>query len=122
MKITVEHFGQVVCIKPECDQLDMSNHEEFRKLISDVLKKEHYVILDLENVQFLDSSAASVLLYCVRTIAMHKGKLRICNPSEAVDVTLKLLRMQNLAGIYHSRSDAIKAFEIDIQKNASNKT
>ena len=116
MELTTEHLGKIAIIKPQCPQLDMSNYEEFRKLVSEILIKERYIILDMEQVEFMDSSAASVVLYCLRNIKMHNGKLKICNPSEAVDVTLKLLRMGNLTEIYTTRQEAIEAFEDELKQ------
>ncbi|HPS53665.1 MAG TPA: STAS domain-containing protein [Phycisphaerae bacterium] len=119
MEIDVEKRNGYVVITPICGQIDAGNYDELRKQIGSVLKTDHNILLNLENVQFLDSSAASVILYCYRNIQLHQGNFEICAPSIAVNVTLKLLKMDRLTKVFHSLEEAGRAFEDKI--NATQK-
>lgn len=111
MEIDVEKRKGYVIVTPMCGQIDAGNYDELRKQLCAVLKTDHSILLNLENVQFLDSSAASVILYCYRNIQLHQGEFEINAPSIAVNVTLKLLKMDRLTRVFHTLEEACKAFD-----------
>jgi len=64
------------------------------------------VLLDMEDVEFIDSSGVSWLLKCHHRFEEHGGRLMLHSLPQLVHNTLKVLRMQLVLHIADSRRQA----------------
>ena len=111
MEPNVEKINGISVVKFQFTHLDASNSEEAEHWLTPVLEQESRILLDMQEVEFLDSSGVGVLLYCIRKIKEAEGTLRICCPSEPVRMAFDLVRLNRLVDICDSRAEAIAAFE-----------
>jgi anti-sigma B factor antagonist len=81
--------------------------EELKSLFSSPNTK---LILDLTNIQFIDSSGFGVFLSIMKTANNSYGHFKISNISEEVMELFKLLQLHNVFEIYNKREDALKSF------------
>lgn len=68
------------------------------------------LILNLEGVQFIDSSGFGVFLSVMKVANNNYGYFKICNVSNEVMELFKLLQLHNVFEIYNNLDDCIKSF------------
>jgi len=67
---------------------------ELKGLINEKVSK---VILDLENINFIDSSGFGAIISALKTAKRAGGNLKICNASEN---TIELFRLMSLDSVF----------------------
>ena len=73
------------------------------------LPKHHDVVLQLERVEFVDSSGLGALVRLVSTARSNGGDLKLCALQERVRKTLEMTNLLSLFETYDSEADAIVA-------------
>jgi len=88
-------------------------------LVSEPIKEElkaHFnkantkLILNLEGIQFIDSSGFGVFLSVMKAANNNYGYFKICNISKEVMELFKLLQLHNVFEIYNNLDDCVKSF------------
>jgi len=74
-----------------------------------VLPQYHDVVLQLERVEFVDSSGLGALVRLVSTARMNGGDLRLCALQQPVRRILEMTKLLTLFETYDSEADAIVA-------------
>ncbi len=110
MKLRVEQSGNVTVIHVESNHLDAGNTTQFRNAMSEAIAGRQAVLIDLTDVQFVDSSGLGALLSCLRQISADGGRLRLCGISRTVRSLFELVRMHRVFEIHGSREEALAAF------------
>lgn len=91
--------------------LDSSSANELKTNVSQIIKmKEPYVVIDLEEVEFIDSSGLGSLVSSYRNINQVGGDVKLASPSPQARELLELTRMDKLFDIYESPSKAAESF------------
>lgn len=91
------------------DSLDASNSKIFKDDMQPVLAQHHRILLDLEDLQFVDSSGLGAMLSCLRTVHAKGGQLALCGMSKPVRTLFELVRMYRIFDIYANRGEAVSA-------------
>jgi anti-sigma B factor antagonist len=95
------------------------NVNRFNALIADPVKeqlKSHFarpntkLILNLEGIEFVDSTGFGVFLSIMKTANNNYGYFKICNISTEVMELFKLLQLHNVFEIYNTLEDCVKSF------------
>ena len=89
---------------PEATEIN----EKFNQLIDDNKLK---MVIDLDNVEWMNSSGLGILIGAVSLFRKNNGQLRIINVSERIQ---NLLKITKLAGIFESSNsleEAISPFK-----------
>jgi anti-anti-sigma factor len=110
MMATTEKSGDVTIVKIAVDALDSGNEKRFKKEVIPILEPNSKVVLDLSEVDFIDSSGLGVLLSCYRHVGAAGGDLRLCNLNEQVRTLFELVRMHRVFDIYDTREEALNSF------------
>lgn len=96
------------------------NVNRFNALISEPVKeqlKEYFnkpktkLILNLENIDFVDSTGFGVFLSIMKTANNNYGFFKICNINAEVMELFKLLQLHNVFEIYSSLEDCVESFQ-----------
>ena len=96
------------------------NVNRFNALIAEPVKeqlKNYFVkpktklILDLENIDFVDSTGFGVFLSIMKTANNNYGFFKICNINSEVMELFKLLQLHNVFEIYSSLEDCVESFQ-----------
>ena len=74
-----------------------------------VLPEHHDVVLQLENVPFIDSSGIGALVRLAQSARANGGELKLCGLQPAIRKTLELTNLLSLFKVYDSEADAIVA-------------
>src|ERR1017187_3383163 len=74
-----------------------------------ILPQYHDVVLQLERVEFVDSSGLGALVRLLSTARANGGDLRLCALQQQVRRTLEITNLLSLFETYDSEADAIVA-------------
>jgi phosphoserine phosphatase RsbU/P len=110
MLATIEKNGDVAIITVAIDSLDASNEKRFKKEVISSLAPDSKIILDMKEVEFIDSSGLGVVLSCYRHLCAAKGDLKICCLNKQVQTLFELVRMHRIFDIYKTREEALASF------------
>jgi anti-sigma B factor antagonist len=67
------------------------------------------IIMNLAEVNFVDSSALAVMVKAMKRCRSQKGDLTLCNLQQTVRVIFELTRLDKAISIYDSEAEALKA-------------
>ncbi len=107
MKYSIQEKGDVVVFAPE-GELDVSNIPELKKVFNQILHEGHTkVVIDLDKVTYMDSSALGVLVNGLKELRQRNGTLKIANLTGNVERIFKLTRLIKFFETYSSAEEAM---------------
>ncbi len=108
MKIEIEHPQPGKVVVRAQGRLDSDSAPAFKEQIRDVAQTElDFVVLDLEAVDFIDSSGLSALVSALKAIRQQGGMLNLCKPQPQVLTALRLTLLDRVFPIFPSVEDAL---------------
>ncbi|AKG19968.1 STAS domain-containing protein [Calothrix sp. 336/3] len=95
----------VEIVKPS-GNLDVTQSQEFRKNITDTLEQGAKIVLvDFQNVTFMDSSALGALVSAFKTLRASDSKLVVCSINEQVRILFELTGMDKVFEIFPNQDE-----------------
>jgi anti-sigma B factor antagonist len=110
MQPKIETIGDVTIVAVNAKELEANNADAFRQAIAPVLKDCRKLVLDLDQVRFVDSRGCGVILSCLKQIAPTGGDLKLCRVTPPVRTVFDLIRMHSICQIVNTREEAVEAF------------
>ena len=95
----------VIAVKGEID-LD-SSVDVYRRIWTEIDNGEHGLVLDLEELDFMDSSGLQILLRLKEKLSNVDKKILISNPSNQIMKLFQLTGFDKLFNIYNSNDEAL---------------
>ena len=93
-------------------EIDFSNSIEIKRNIrGEFLGKQKNLILDISNVEFMDSSGVGVFISLLKTVNLKERKMAIVNPNEEVEFVLRMTKVEDIIRIYKSMFEAKQFME-----------
>lgn len=113
MKFTNESINdQATLIKIEGARLDAASSVEFKNYFNDTVSdKNQKVIIDLSDVNFMDSSGLGVLISSLKSME-SKGGISLVGAHSNVKSLMTLTRMDRLFPQFSSIDEAVTATQI----------
>ncbi len=113
MDLSHRKENDVIIVKLEGANLDAQEAPHFKQQINDLISKEgsHQVVLDLEDLNFIDSTGLGCFLSLMRTLNNAKGDIKLANMSSPIHTIFELVCMHKIFEIYDSVEAAVVAFE-----------
>lgn len=109
MQTEDREVGEVLVVKPLDRRIDASGAPDLKgKMVDWINGGRNHIVLDLSNVDFIDSSGLGTIVSILKTLG-NKGDLRISGLKETVMSLFRLTRMDRVFQIYPSAEDAIMA-------------
>ena len=102
-----ERIEGIAVLTPRQSQIDALSSEEFRQDCSDGLVGEVRAIIDLSNIQFVDSSGLGVILGLIREMHEKGGEITLCAANPPVQALFRMVRMANVVEIHDNLPQAI---------------
>jgi len=68
------------------------------------------LVIDMHEVQSMDSTGCGALVSSLRTVRANKGELKIARPNEKTLALLRLTRLDRVFEIYRELDEAIRSF------------
>jgi anti-anti-sigma factor len=86
--------------------LDGTKAGHFRQEISSLMDSNvDIVLIDFQDVTFMDSSGLGALVLALKTVRAAGGKLFICSVNEQIKMLFELTSMDRVFEIFPSRED-----------------
>ena len=111
MKFIVRDEGDVCVLEVPLKQLDADNSKDFKLSFRDVVAGKSKVVLDLSNLDFVDSSGLGALLSCLRTQTGQEGTLKLCAMTKTVRAMFELVRMHRVFEVYNTPDEAVRSHD-----------
>jgi anti-sigma B factor antagonist len=111
MKTLVDKVGDVTIVAVQAEELDASNADAFRSALAPVLKDCRNLVIDLGQVQFLDSRGCGAILLSLKHLSKVGGDIKLCCVTEPVRMTFDLVRMDSICEVLPTREEAVQAFQ-----------
>jgi anti-sigma B factor antagonist len=112
LQIKVEtKAGEVALVTLQADHLDANNSKQFGVELAPVLEETQLVVLDVDSLDFVDSSGLGALLSALRQAAAGGGDIRLCRVKPSVQALFDVVRLDQVLEIYPSRREAVESFD-----------
>jgi anti-sigma B factor antagonist len=110
MSFTVSTHGDVCVVEVE-GQLIVGNRQELKKRILDEMEKgTHKVLVDFARTGYIDSSGLGVLVSLAKKIREMGGELRLANLNDDLQTLFELTKLDTLFQISETRERALDGF------------
>jgi len=111
MNLTVEKVSSHLIIKLD-GQFDLHTAKDFKTKVTRYLNKEDKnLILDLETIDFIDSSGIGAILSIYKKVEKNGVELVIINISSPLKRVFELSGLLNIIRLYSSRNEALKKLQ-----------
>ena len=108
MNLSQQAHGSANLVKLP-NRLVMANATETRKaLLTLVEQGRNRLILDLNKVEFIDSSGLSVLVSALKAAQNDAGEVLLLSPNDGVRSLIELTRLHQVFEIFEDRDAAIQ--------------
>jgi anti-sigma B factor antagonist len=110
MHIDEKNIGTVSVITPRGDMW-ASGGWDVHELVKDkVDEKRVHVVINLENIERINSMAIGMLVSCLKSLRDANGDLRLANANKQVQDVLKLVNLYTVLNLHDSEEDAVAGF------------
>ena len=116
MDISFETVGPVTVVTLGGTYFDAGRSKEFRREVVERLSSPAKILLDLGEIQFIDSSGCGAILAASRRAnpaGQGPGDLKLCGVTKQVRMVFEMVRLHKIIDIYNTRDEAMRAFEVD---------
>lgn len=86
--------------------LDSSNYQQIKAQLHELLEGEQKVVLDLRNIDFLDSSGLSTLLSALRKIRTADGQINIVYSNSALEMVFDIVQLHRIISLHNTMEEA----------------
>lgn len=107
MQLEDKKIGPILMVRPLERRIDASSASDFKgKLLDRIQEGNESIILDLSEVDFLDSSALGAIVSSMKSVG-NKGDFVICGVRDAVQNLFTLTRMNKIFQVFGSSDEAV---------------
>lgn len=85
-----------------------SLNDQLHKLIDD---KKNKVVVDLDEVKFINSSGLGMLIGGLTTLRNNGGELKLARASKKIEELLKMTKLSTVFDVHKSVNEAVAAFK-----------
>jgi len=113
MKFSHEKSNNILTVTLEGTSLDAKEAPQFKQEIFDLIRLSQIqkVVLDLHNLNFIDSSGLGSFLSILRQLNTKGGELKIASMNKSIRTVFELVCMHKIFEIYNSKDEAVKSFK-----------
>ena len=90
-------------------EIDLNESPNVRKQILNIIKNNHNLLIDLSNVEYIDSSGVASLVEGLQTSRTKKLNFALLGVSESALQVLQLARLDTVFTIYNSPEEVEQA-------------
>lgn len=110
MDINTRNKGDIV-ILDIAGEIDLYNAPEIKDIINKLIEEKKFnVIINLEQVSYIDSSGIGALISSLSNLKKYQGGLKIINVFASVRKVFELTKLTSFFEIYDLEDEAVNAF------------
>jgi anti-sigma B factor antagonist len=92
-------------------EIDINTAPQFKKALDRVIReKREKIIINMENVGYIDSSGLATLVELLKNFRKVNAKLKLVSLSNKVKSLFEITKLEKLFDIQEKEEEAIKAF------------
>lgn len=111
MILNIEEHDAAVLISVKEERLDAHNSGELKSQMLALFEEgKTNLIVDLEEVRFVDSSGLGSLVSGFKNASARNGNLKLCGLQPQVKSMFELTRLHRVFEIYQDSKDAMESF------------
>lgn len=105
-----EHNSGCTLVKPEEERIDANNAETLKRELSRLFEEgKKCVVVDLQQVRFIDSSGLGALVSGFKNASSRQATLKLSSLQNQVKSMFELTRLHRVFDIYDNSDDAFAA-------------
>lgn len=109
--IHATHDGRQVVVMVPAGRLDITNAWQFRlKLQECIASMSPHVVINLGQVNFIDSSGLTSLVAGMRDADKVNGSFRLCNVHPEAKLVFEVTMMDSVFQIFDTETEALEGF------------
>jgi anti-sigma B factor antagonist len=110
--------GNTVIVLKPTDRLDITSAWQFRLKLQECISKfSRHVVVNLGQVDFIDSSGLTSLVAGMRDADKVKGSFRICNVHPDAKLVFEVTMMDTIFEIFETEEEALETIFPNLVKN-----
>lgn len=110
LEVSSQSVGEVTLVRCVGRIAVGEEAEALQRELKEFQKTSKFFVLNLREVNFLDSSGMGILVRFAGTLRAAHGGMKLCNVSEPLLKVLKLTKLDNVLEIYEHELEAVNAF------------
>jgi anti-sigma B factor antagonist len=113
MQIDVTKNGIATVVRPTEERLDIEVAGEFRSMLLSLIDEGHrHLVIDLQDVQFVDSSGLGALVSALKMLKRTNtsGDVRLARVQPPVTSLLEIIRLNRVFTSYPTVDEAVQSF------------
>ncbi|MFQ5866116.1 MAG: STAS domain-containing protein [bacterium] len=118
MEYREEKIGDVLIIRILQPRLDTDIAPELKTEILRLIEQvgEHRILIDLKEVDYVDSSGLGALLFAARQTKAKSGMLRLVNSNQKFLNLIRIAKLDSVIVNYNNEGKAIKSFQEEYEQ------
>ena len=110
--LKVDKIGSVMVVSFDQEsKITVTVSQKIKVEITKMVTPHSKLVLNLDGVNYIDSTGFGMLLSILRTCKNNQSLLKLCNISPEVMELVKLLQLQTVFDIRNSVEECLKSFE-----------
>lgn len=114
IQIEVVNEQDTTVVRPTTERLDIEVAAEFRSRLLSLIDQGHRrIVVDLQDVAFIDSSGLGALVSALKTLKRGNGDgdVRLARVQPSVTTLLEIIRLNRVFTSYASIEQAVQSFQ-----------
>ena len=114
MEIDVAQNNGATVVRPAGDRLDIEVAGDFRSMLLSLIEQgNRRLVVDLEEISFIDSSGLGALVSALKTLKRSNdpGDVRLARVQPPVVSLMEIIRLNRVFSSYPSVEQAIRSFQ-----------
>ena len=111
LSITIRRVGDVTIVSCHGRRIEGAESSALLGCMDLELESRPLLLLQLGEVEFIDSSGLGLLIRLLMRIRNAGGDMKLCGVSPGVDAALKTTRLDKVLDSHASEAEAIAAFD-----------
>lgn len=108
MQIKIEQLNNDKAVLQPIGRMDIESSTTMRQAILDMVEQNiRTVVIDLSQVEFMDSSGLSALVSGMKALRRIDGKLNLCNANAQIRTALRLTMLDRVLPEFDSIDQAL---------------
>jgi len=108
MQIKIDRPSEDKAILRPIGRMDVESSPTIRQAILDMVEQNiRTIVVDLSQVEFMDSSGLSALVSGMKALRRIEGRLNICNANAQIRTALRLTMLDRVLPVYDSLDMAL---------------
>ena len=111
MNLQIESSGEVKIVRIKEDKLVYPELNDFFGKVSGLVESgTSKLIIDLSDVNYIDSASIGCLMNIYRLMSERSGSLKLVGLQERVETMVSLTGLHNLVDVYREEKTALESF------------